>query len=353
MVLDKNTIEAMVLGGGFLGGGGGGSMEEGRHMGLLALDIGSPTLIPIDSLSSDALLVTVSAVGAPGAPERFVKPVDFFEAVQILADHIDGGIEGFISSENGGISTTNGLIQSAFFGIPVVDSPCNGRAHPTGIMGSMGLNRRTDFKSKQSASGGNPANRKRLTIYMEGFIEHVDVLIRQAAVEAGGMVAVARNPISVSFVKENGAPGAISQAIEIGKMILEEKSKPRALAEKIVNKFSGIIITEGEITSYKMETKGGYDVGFVEIGNFELTFWNEYMTLEKKGERIATFPDLIVTLDSEKGIPVSSSELSRGSHVIVIYISQKNLILGAGMREKSNFQKVEEVVKKEVIRYIF
>jgi DUF917 family protein len=353
MILDKITVEAMVFGGGFLGGGGGGSMEEGRRMGLLALEVGSPKLIPIDSLSPDAILVTVSAVGAPGAPEKFVKPVDFVEAVKVLSGLLGAKIAGFISSENGGISTANGLIQSAFLGIPLVDSPCNGRAHPTGIMGSMGLNRQPDFISKQAAIGGNPEKNRRISIYVEGNLAQADGLIRQAAVEAGGMIAVARNPIAASFVRENGAPGAISQAIELGRFIMADKSKPRSLAEKMAKRLSGGIITEGKVSFYQMETRGGYDVGKIEIGEFELTFWNEYMTLEKKGERIATFPDLMVTLDAEEGIPVSSSELARDRRVIVIHVPRHNLILGAGVKEKSNFSKVEEVVGKEMIRYLF
>jgi len=353
MILDRVTVEAMVFGGGFLGGGGGGSMEEGRRMGLLALEVGSPRLIPIDSLSPDAILVTVSAVGAPGAAEKFVKPVDFVEAVEVLAGHLGSRIGGFISSENGGISTANGLIQSAFLGIPLVDSPCNGRAHPTGIMGSMGLNRQPDFISQQAAIGGNPEKNRRISIYVEGPLSQADGLIRQAAVEAGGMIAVARNPIPASFVRENGAPGAISQAIELGQFIIADKSKPRLLAEKIGKRFSGGVITEGKVSSYQMETRGGYDVGRVEIGEFELTFWNEYMTLEKKGERLATFPDLMVTLDAEEGFPLSSSEITRDRRVIVIQVPRHNLILGAGMKEKANFRKVEEVLGKEVIRYLF
>jgi DUF917 family protein len=220
-------------------------------------------------------------------------------------------------------------------------------------MGSMGLNRQLDFISKQAAIGGNPEKNRKIFIYVEGALPHVDGLIRQAAVEAGGMVAVARNPIPASYVRENGAPGAISQAIELGKIIVAEKSKPKSLAEKIAKKLSGSVITEGKVSSYNMETRGGYDVGKVEIGEFELTFWNEYMTLEKKGERIATFPDLMVTIDADGGIPVSSSELTKGRGIIVIHVPRKNLILGAGMREKSNFIKVEEVLGKEMTRYLF
>jgi len=353
MILDRMTVEAMVLGGGFLGGGGGGSMEEGRRMGLLALEGGTPKLIPIESLSPDALLVTVSAVGAPGASEKLVKPVDFVEAVMVLSGHLGSRIAGFISSENGGISTANGLIQSAFLKIPVVDCPCNGRAHPTGIMGSMGLNRQPDFISKQAAIGGNPEKNRRVSIYVEGALPHADGLIRQAAVEAGGLIAVARNPLPASFARENGAPGAISQAIELGQFIMAGKSKPGQLAEKLAKRLSGEVITEGRVSSYQMETRGGYDVGKIGIREYELTFWNEYMTLEKKGERIATFPDLMVTLGAEEVIPVSSSELARDRRVILIHIPRQKLILGAGMREKSNFSKVEEVVGKEVIRYLF
>ncbi len=44
-------------------------------------------------------------------------------------------------------------------------------------------------------------------------------------------------------------------------------------------------------------------MGKVTIDGFEMTFWNEYMTLEKDGERYATFPDLIMTLDAKTARP--------------------------------------------------
>jgi len=354
MIVEEDDIEALVVGGALLGGGGGGSLAEGRRLGLAALHLGRPTLISIDGLAEDDLLVTVSAVGAPAAREKRIEPDDFIRAVQLLRAHLDRGIAGLISSENGGVSTVNGLLQSAALGIPVVDAPCNGRAHPTGLMGSMALGEAHGYTSRQAAVGGNRDTGRHLELYVEAPPTRSDALVRQAAMEAGGLVAVARNPVHAGYVRKHGAPGAIHMALELGRLILRERGLGgEAVARKIAAALDGQVIGFGAVDTFEIETSGGYDLGRLTVGDVELTFWNEYATAERGGVRLATFPDLISTLDTCDGTPRTSADLERGTDVIILSVPHTRLILGAGMRVKKHFRAVEEAIKQPIVRYVF
>jgi DUF917 family protein len=121
------------------------------------------------------------------------------------------------------------------------------------------------------------------------------------------------------------------------------------VAKKLAIAAGGDIVTCGHVAALELETRGGYDVGRLTVENFELTFWNEYMTLERAGERLATFPDLICTLDPADGTPRTSAALIPGARIIVMRIPRKNLILGAGMRLPAAFRAVEEVLKKTIL----
>jgi DUF917 family protein len=102
-----------------------------------------------------------------------------------------------------------------------------------------------------------------------------------------------------------------------------------------------------------IQTKGGFDLGQIDLqGGYELTFWNEYMTLEREGQHLATFPDLIATLATDKVRPLPSAEVQEGQKVLVIRVPKERLRLGAGMRQAALFHIAEEAVGKELIRYL-
>lgn len=352
MLLTPEAITRAALGGAFLGGGGGGAMEWGTASGELAFAVGEPKLVKLSELKPDDLIVTVSSVGAPAAKERYVKPADYVSVLTAINERLGGRIKGLISSENGGSSTLNGWFQSAMTGIPVVDAACNGRAHPTGVMGSMGLDTLPGFRSIMAAAGGDPARGRKVQILVEGALGATDRMVRQAAVEAGGIVAVARNPVTVAYVQENAAPGAISQALEVGALIEETQAEGgRAVAAALMDRLGGRILAEGEVSEYQLETVNAFDVGRLAVGGVRLTFWNEYMTADQDGKRLATFPDLIATIAADTGIPVTTAEIQNGRKVIVVAVPKARMILGAGVRRPEQMQPVEAILNEELVRY--
>lgn len=352
MELNEYVVEAAALGGAFLGCGGGGWYPDGVATGKLAISVGAPRIVALADLAQDALIATVSAVGAPAAPDRFTLPVDFVTALRMLNDRLDGRIAGIISSENGGAASLNGWFQSALTGIPVVDAACNGRAHPTGVMGSMGLDTLPSYRSVQATAGGDPAKGRRVELLVEGSLPACDRMVRQAAVESGGMVAVARNPISAAYVAENGAPGAISQAISLGELILRHRAEGgTAVAEALASTLGGQVLERGRVRGYALQTRGGYDVGHLLVGGVELTFWNEYMTADRGDQRVATFPDLIATLDAETGMPVITAELTEDRELLVVMAPKARLLLGAGVRRAESLASAEAAVGRPMSIY--
>lgn len=353
--IDEEILKNAVLGGTLLGGGSGGEKSEGEELGKLALSVGNPTLASIDELEEDDILITVSAVGAPAAKGQYVKPIHYVKAVELL-ERTGLKIAGLITSENAGRSTINGWFQSAILEIPVVDAPCNGRAHPTGLMGSMGLHKIKNYISKQAAVGGDYSKNRFIEMFICTNIFEASRVIRKVAVSAGGLIAIARNPITVSYARDNAAVGGISQAIEIGKIMRNaQRISTNHMIEMVLKFLRGSKITEGKIYEVELKTLGGFDVGNIKVRNgnniYELTFCNEYMCLEHNGQRIATFPDLIATINLSTGVPLTTSEIKEGQEVAIIHIPKQNLKLGAGMKDPEIFKPIEEIINKNIIKY--
>ena len=351
--MDRETIRAAVYGGAVLGGGGGGNIEEGLRLGHLTLEVGRPHMLALDEVNDESVLVTVAMVGAPSATEQYVEPMYHVQALQLLMTHLDAPVGGLITNENGGAATINGWLQSAVTGLPVVDAPCNGRAHPTSLMGSMGLDGMDGYVSRQAAIGGNPAAGRHVRVYVESALMAGAQLVRQAAVEAGGLVAVARNPVTAAYARDHAAPGALQQALEVGRALLGADN-PQEAAELVCGVLGGEVVCRARVNRLILRSEGGFDVGQVEMeGGYELTFWNEYMTLEWQDQRLATFPDLIVTFSTTEISPVSSAKVQEGQEVLVIRVPRQFLRLGTGMRRPQLFRAAEQAVGKDLIHYVF
>lgn len=329
-------------------------MEKGYKSAAMGLDMADIYLLDPEDLDEEAILVNVSNVGAPSAANAYVEPEDYGKVVRVLCEKMGIQAAGIITNEAGGSATVNGWLQSALTGLPVIDAPCNGRAHPTGVMGSMGLHRAADYESVQAAAGGKKENGRRVEMVACGKIDRAAGLVRAAAVEADGLVAVARNPVTCGYAKKNGACGAVKQAIRLGEQMLAAKEKGAdAVLEAVCCELGGEIIARGIVSELDLKCSGGFDTGMIQIGDLELTFWNEYMTAEKDGMRLGTFPDLIMTFDGETGMPVTSAEVRKGQNLAVFVTDRSNLLLGAGMRDPELFVSCERAVGKEMLPYLF
>lgn len=352
--LTKEQCLHALYGGLLLGGGGGGSLK----LGMAALEeafrhTDTLMLLDVSELSPQDMLVNVSLVGAPSAKDTCVTAEHWKTVLANLESNSGMKIAGFTTCENGGVSTSNGWIISALTGIPLVDAPSNGRAHPTGVMGSIGLNRDPDYVAVQSAAGGK--GERYVETVTKGSLTATSHLVRQTSVASGGMCCVLRNPVTADYAKSHAAVGAIAQALSLGEGYLARLGKTPELLAFLEAEYGAQVVCRGTVCNYSLSMDGGYDVGALHIktgdGDYALSFWNEYMTLDRDGVRVGTFPDLLATLDASTGLAISSAEIGDGMSVIVLKISAPRLILGAGMRQKPLFQEAEVILKRELIKY--
>jgi DUF917 family protein len=326
--LTHDVVEAAVLGGTILGGGGGGRIDMALDLARLAVTYGTPQLWSLDELEEHGLVAVVAAVGAPGAPHQHVTPAHYVRSLETLRGHLrqradSGRVIGLAANENGAVGTINGWLQASVTGLPVLDAPCNGRAHPTALMGSLGLHRDEGYVAAAGFSGGS------VDCYLEGAVSgrlrEVSRLVRAASIGAGGLVAVARNPVPVSRLAKDGAPGGISQAIHLGQVL-----QARGVAG-VVSELGGQVIAEGVVDEFTIEQRGGFDVGRLRIGDVEARFVNEYISVDAAGERVATFPELAMTFETSSGRPLVSAEVAVGLSATVVVAPRDALLLSTTM----------------------
>lgn len=345
--LDHDAVEAAVAGGSVLAAGGGGWVEHGYLVGRTAVGYGTPRLATLDEIPADATIATVSAIGAPAASDWEMRPGDYVRALRLLMEALDEPVLGTITAQNGSSTTCNGWVQSAVLGTLVIDAAGDGRAHPTGKMGSLGLAADPDHETVQAAAGGNRSQGRYLEVVTRGPVRHTANVLRAAAVASGGFIAAARNPLPASYVREHAAVGAITFALRLGEaMLAAEPGGAEATIDAIVSTLGGRILGRGEVRAKRLRTEGGFDVGGLELGEVELGFVNEYMTAEAAGERLATFPDVITTLSAADGRPVSIADICEGQEVAILAVDKSRVPLGAGVKEPSVYPEVEEMLGK-------
>ena len=120
-----------LMGGLLLGGGGGGTLTAGREaLKETFRHTDKLTMLDVSELKPDDVVVNVSTLGAPSAKDVHLTAEHWMKALKNFELNYGKKIAGFTSCENGAISTANGWVISALTGIPLVDAPSKGRAHP-------------------------------------------------------------------------------------------------------------------------------------------------------------------------------------------------------------------------------
>src|SRR4029077_864709 len=141
----------------------------------------------------------------------------------------------------------NAWLVAAALGLDYIDAASNGRGHPTVKMGGMGLASRLDLSITQIASSGSKAEKSEFAIVAEGDIVRTSNVMRQAAVINGGLIYAARGPLTAGFIRENGAAGAITFQIELGRVMCKVPGPDRIRAT--VDYLGGELLVTGGVTA--------------------------------------------------------------------------------------------------------
>jgi len=339
-----------VWGGSVLASGGGGWVDHGMMMGELATRIGRPVLCAAEELDDDDLVVTVTAIGAPAAPQREIRPLDYVRALQLVAGELDRPVSAVMTAQNGSSTTLNGWIQSAVLGVRVLDATGDVRAHPTGKLGAMGLTTRPGYETVQAVAGGNRELCGGLEVIVRGRVIATSDVLRDVCQRAGGFIAAARHPVEASYVKQHAAIGAVSYALSLGSA-MRAVLGPERVIEAAVEATGGRVLARGPIRAVDpLRTAGGFDHGSFSIGAHLVRYLNENMTVDIDGARVSTYPDVIATLSLQDGRPVSIAEMEEGREVALFVVDQSRIPLSSSTRDRLALEEVETIMGVSLIR---
>lgn len=356
-ILTERDVESAVKGGSVYAAGGGGWADHGRMLGYAAVSIGKPELVSIDELNDSDWVATAAAIGAPASTTPWeMQGVDYIKAVSLLQDALGDKLSGLMVGQNGKSSTLNGWLPSAALGTKVVDAVGDMRAHPTGDMGSIGL-AGSPLQMIQTAVGGNRSENRYIELVVKGATAKVSPVLRTAADQSGGFIASCRNPVRASYVRDNAALGGISLALALGEAIIAAEGKgPGSVVDAIVKTTGGTILTRGTVTAKDVVyTKDAFDIGTMTLGEGDkastLHLMNEYMAVDDAGgTRLATFPDVITTLDAS-GTPLSVGQVRVGMYLFVLHVPKTIIPLSSSVLDPTVYPYVEQSMGIELAKY--
>ena len=131
--------------------------------------------------------------------------------------------------------------------------------------------------------------------------------------------------------------GGISQALNVGRAIVGAESQGGdAVIAAICNATGGTIIASGRVTrTGACLHQRGVRLRYASrsrrrVDNIVAHVLNEYMALERDGERVATYPDVITTL-TPAGVPVSAGRLTEGMPVRILHVPKERIALSASV----------------------
>lgn len=350
----KDVLPAM-YGGLLLSAGGSGvnnSLEKHDLAAEVALGLNTIRLAKLDEIDDEGYVLISTSVGAPGfaKPELVLK--DHISAAESLIEKLGSKPVGIMC---GHVPGFNGWLVAAALDVPYIDAAANGRGHPTVKMGGMGLASRPDISIVQVAQAGYASTGSKISVVAEGNLVKTSQVMRHCATISGGLVASARGPYKPDFIVENGASGAISFQIELGEAMLSaEPGLNRATAA--ASFMGGEVIISGRVIKNDVVYKDGFDIGYVTVSNgsetLSLGVYNEFMTADKEGTRVATFPDMIGSVDARTGDPIAISTMSEGQEVSIIIAHHTQFPLGKGAIDPVVFTEIEQGLGVELYSYI-
>ncbi|MGN6100811.1 MAG: DUF917 domain-containing protein [Devosia sp.] len=356
-ILTERDVEPAVKGGSVYAAGGGGWADHGRMLGYAAVSIGRPELVDIEELKPKDWVATAAAIGAPASTTPWeMQGRDYIKAVELLEEALGEPLSGLIIGQNGKSSTLNAWLPSAVLGTRVVDAVGDMRAHPTGDMGSIGM-AGSPKQMIQTAVGGNRAENRYIELVVRGATAKISPILRTAADQSGGFIASCRNPLRAKYVRNNAALGGISLALQLGEAIIAaEKKGGSAVIDAIVKTTGGTILAQGAVTRKDLAyTPEAFDIGKFVLGDGDKAItihtMNEYMAIDDAGgNRLATFPDIISTLDAS-GTPLSAGQLRPGMYIFVLHVPKKIIPLASSVLDAAVYPPVEKALGIEIAKY--
>ena len=307
--LHEAELRNIVLGAGLLGAGGGGSTKEGMKLVDRVLEFSDGIdLITPEEVSDEAWGAVIAGMGSPIASMTRVRTWSPLWALESLEKELKFTSSFVIPFELGAGNSLNPMLAAVQRKIPMIDGDPCGRAVPQVDMTTFFL-------------GGLPVSPFALStedginvVIRTKKPSDIERIARAITAEIEGVSATSCHAMTGKEVKRLIIGGTTTLVEHIGAIIQDAKLRKTDPTERLIADYDGYLLGKGTVKSVKVETKGGFDLGVVQLEGelpVTVTFQNENMTAYRGDTLLAVVPDLICAI-SEQGDPLTNADIVAG-----------------------------------------
>jgi len=318
MQISVDDVTALSRGCAVLGTGGGGEVTTGTLITRQALAAhGSVRLVNLSDLPDDGVIMPVGMIGAPSVSIEKLSSGSEISTLKDAVETVMGSpVVALMVSEIGG---GNGLLPvawAAISGLPLLDADGMGRAFPQVDMVSMNIaglppdliviaDERDNVVTVRAADGA-----------------WAELIARAITDVFGGNAAMADYVMTVAQAKGAIIEGSVSQALRIGRAVLEAADPVTGLLEAV----NAVKLIEGKVISVERKTAGGFVRGSLVVEGItqhagrlvRIEIQNENLVAIENGQQLASVPDLITVVDSQTADAIATELVRYGQRVTVI-----------------------------------
>ncbi len=293
MIINLNLLPYLSSGAALLGSGGGQNPQVLLKSVEQALaESGNVTLIDVESLDDDALVVPVEYMGAPDPNlPLHLEGRELEKLIKRVESRFGKKVDAILTGEIGGANGLVGVLIAARLQLPLIDGDNVGRALPMLQMNTPSL---AGIKPTPAFLGAKDGE-----IILEidtPDLQSLENICRAVAKNFDGNAAFIYNVMRGYEAKKAIAKNTISEALRLGKEMADGKN-------------IGKLLTKGQIAKVELERESGFLKGSIEIVDEETVFvidvCNEFMKVKKNGMLIASVPEIITMLNDEGKIITS------------------------------------------------
>lgn len=318
--IDSPALKEITLGSSILATGGGGDPEIGLLWALNVVDQNREILmIRPDDIPDKELVAMTACLGAAlvltEKPPNGKEPMRLFDT---LSKYLGKPIKAVVPPEAGGVNTPLPMAVAGEAGVPVVDADGMGRAFPELQMTSWYIRGISPAPVAATNEKGDVA----IADTGDGLAaEHI---IRNAAMEFGGISYIAGYTMTGRELKSSSVLNSVSMAWEIGKRVLNARREHRDPVAEILHVTKGYRAFTGKVVDidrdFGAERTKGFSMGKVLMEGIEkdkgksaeIVFQNEWLSLAVDGQIRCMPPDLILILDPVTAEPIRTDIVKYG-----------------------------------------
>ena len=298
-----------------LGTGGGGDPYIGRLLAEQAIAAHGPvSLVTIDEVPADAVVVPVAMMGAPTVMvEKLPSGTEIAAVLAALGEVLGRHPTHIACIEAGGVNSTIPFAAAAFTGLPLVDADGMGRAFPELQMVLPTL-------AGVSTTPLALADEKGNTAILRTIDNHwAERLARSATVDMGCSATTAQYVLRGDQLASAMVAGTLSRAERLGAVVGRARSAHADPVSAVLAELGGRLLFTGKVTDIARRTTSGFARGTATLSDScRLEFQNEHLVAWVDGKVVASVPDLICVLDTDTGEPVTTEALRYGLRVSVL-----------------------------------